>query len=33
MKLLAMIGLIFTTVGSVGQAKDLQTAIFAGGCL
>ena len=32
MKLLAMIALIFTTLGSIGQAKDLQTAIFAGGC-
>lgn len=32
MKLFAMIALIFTALGSVGQAKDLQTAIFAGGC-
>ena len=32
MKLLAMIALVFTTFGSIGQAKDLQTAIFAGGC-
>lgn len=32
MKLIALIALIFTTLGNVGQAKDLQTAIFAGGC-
>ncbi len=32
MKLLAMLALIFTTLGTVGQAKSLQTAIFAGGC-
>lgn len=32
MKLFATIALILTTFGSVSQAKDLQTAIFAGGC-
>ena len=32
MKLFAILTLIFTTIGSIGQAKDLQTAIFAGGC-
>ncbi len=32
MKLFAIVALIFTSLGSVSHAKDLQTAIFAGGC-
>lgn len=32
MKLFAIIALVFTTLGSNSQAKDLKTAIFAGGC-
>jgi len=32
MKLFAILTLVFTTFGSLGHAKDLQTAIFAGGC-
>lgn len=32
MKLFAIIAVAFTTFGGISQAKDLQTAIFAGGC-
>lgn len=32
MKILAVLSLMFATLGSVAQAQNLQTAIFAGGC-
>lgn len=32
MKILAILSLMFATLGSVAQAQNLQTAIFAGGC-
>jgi len=32
MRIIAVLSLIFATLGSVSQAQNLQTAIFAGGC-
>ncbi len=32
MRLLAILSLIFTSLGSISQAENLQTAILAGGC-